>query len=504
MATIHDISNTLHQLEVTYSQLSWVAYTTGFDQGVNEAYEAIVKHLENKAHYDTILKALEGEVTPKEKRELMLLKKEFQPFHQSEAVNALQLKISKKQNELMQVINTHRSVLNGREISSVEIQQILTTEEDREKRKAAYMAYNQINEPLYEAGFLDLINMRKELASLNGFKDFVDYKLDECELEPTLFDSWREELNELLPEIKKNREDMAKKYLKDTVIYPWDEAYVLSKIAPTLNTPTNMTHFYTHLVNFFDKFGIDLTSYNITYDVFPRTNKSEWGYNFPIETGKDSRILANVKDKYNEYNVLLHETGHGIHSFLLSPDDIMLNRGVSGIISEGIANLFQGFITDKLFYDDLLSQEGIEEEFHGLKAYNRLNRFRDIFRILFDQEFYRSELTSLHDIYGMYWRIYKELFDEEPFMDTPPWAYIIHFTSHPIYLHNYFMGDVTCAMLKKVFKKRYGVKNVADNPKAFGEFLKDEVISPSGRYPYGELFERISGEKFRLSFLLES
>ncbi len=503
MSAIQDISNKLHELEVKYSQLSWVAYTTGLDQGVNEAYEAIVNHLENTEHYNAIIKALEDASAAKEKRQLTLLKKEFKPFHQSEDINALQLKINKKTNELMKVINSHRSILDGREISRVEIAQILTEEDDREKRKSAYMAYNQANEPLYKAGFLDLIEMRKELATLNGFDNFVDYKLDEAELESTIFDTWRQEAKDLLPEIKKNREAIAKKYLNDTVIYPWDETYVLSKIAPSLNAPMNMSHFHTHLVNFFNKFDIDLASYNITYDVFPRANKSEWGYNFPIETGKDSRILANVKDKYNEYNVLLHESGHGIHSFLLSPDEIMLNRGVSGIISEGIANLFQGFITDELFYSDFLSKEDVQAEFNQLKSFIRLNRFRAVFRIFFDQEFYRTELSSFDDISSMYWRIYDELFEEEPFMDNPPWAYIIHFTSHPIYLHNYFMGDVTCAMLKKVFKERYQVESIADNPKAFGQFIKDEVIAPSGRFPYSELFERISGEKFRLSYLLD-
>ncbi len=114
----------------------------------------------------------------------------------------------------MKVINSHRSIFDGREISSVEIQQILTTEEDRERRKAAYLAYNQVNEPLYKAGFLELIDMRKELATLNGFNTFIDYKLDESELEPTLFDSWRQEVKDLLPEIKKTREAVAKKVSK--------------------------------------------------------------------------------------------------------------------------------------------------------------------------------------------------------------------------------------------------------------------------------------------------
>ena len=57
-----------------------------------------------------------------------------------------------------------------------------------------------------------------------------------------------------------------------------------------------------------------------------------------------------MKNKYHEYKVLLHETGHGIHSFLLKPEEILLNQGVSGIIAEGIANLFGGFLYDEMFY----------------------------------------------------------------------------------------------------------------------------------------------------------
>lgn len=70
-------------------------------------------------------------------------------------------------------------------------------------------------------------------------------------------------------------------------------------------------------------------------------------------------------------------------------------------------------------------------------------------------------------------------------------------------MHNYFMGDVTCEMLKKVFYKKYNVNSVAEKPKEFGDFLINEVIKPSGLYKYEELFERISGEKFSLKWYLE-
>lgn len=502
MHKIEAISNDLKKLEVKYSQLSWSQFTTGYDFGVDEAYEDILSFLKNKEHYEYICGKLNEDLDDLTKRKVDLLKQEFESFHKSEEINELQSKINKKVTELSQILNTHRTTFEGKEISGVELSQILMTDENRERRKAAYIAKNQVNKPLVDAGFLELVKMRKELAKLNGFDTFIDYKLDMNELDPTTFDTWKEELRKVLPTIKKVQQEIAQKYLNDTVIYPWDQAYVQSKLAPSLNTPTNMSSFHSHLVEFFNNFDIDLASFNITYDIFPRRNKSEWGYNFPVETGKDSRILANVKDLYNEYGVLLHESGHGIHSFLLKPENEMINRGVSGIVSEGIANLFQGFLYDRLFYSQFLD-DSVEEEFKRIKDFGKTSSFKAIFRILFDQQFYREDLNSLEEINEMYWRLYKELLDEEPFTDNPPWAFTIHHTTHPIYLHNYFMGDVTCAMLKKVYKEKHNLSNVSEDPKGFGQFVINEVIDPSGRYKFNELFERVSGEKFKLDYLLD-
>ncbi|WDV45753.1 M3 family metallopeptidase [Clostridiaceae bacterium M8S5] len=502
MNKAENISSELHNLGIKYSQLSWTRFTTSFDFGVNKAYEEMITLLKNTEYYDYICSLLDNNMDDVSRRKLLLLKKEFDPFHKSEEINALQLEINKKVTKLSQILNTHRCVFEGREVSAVELSQILKQDSDRNRRKKAYMAKNQVNKPLIDAGFLDLVKMRKKLAKLNGFDNFVDYKLDEAELESTTFDSWKKELSQVLPKIKEIREKIAMRFLNDTKIYPWDEQFVTAKLAPSLNTPTNMSTFHSHLVEFFNQFGIDLASFNITYDVFPRINKSEWGYNFGIETGKDSRILANVKDLYSEYGVLLHESGHGIHSFLLKPEDIMINRGVSGIISEGIANLFQSFMLDSLFYKQFFD-DSVADEFKELQQFQYIDSFRAIFRIFFDQQFYKEDLSSLEDVSNMYWRLYKELLDEEPFCDNPPWAFTIHHTTHPIYLHNYFMGDVTCTMLKKVFKQKYNVAKISEDPKVFGQFIIDEVISPSGLYKFNELFERISGDKFRLDYLLD-
>ncbi|KAB3534109.1 peptidase M3A and M3B thimet/oligopeptidase F [Alkaliphilus pronyensis] len=499
---VHEIGREIHKLKVNLGQLKWTLYTTGYDFGVEEAYSKLVQVLKNKAYYEKILKLKEKELSFVESRNVEILYNMLKPYHLSEDLVKLDMEIKQKVNELSKILNTFRNTYDGKTISSVELNQIISTDNNRENRKKAFFARSQINKPMVDAGFIDLIRLRKEYARLYGAKNFIAYRLQEDELNINTFDDWIMQLNEILPKMNEVRGKYAKEMLKDERIMPWDEQFIDSTIAPALNHTVDMSHYYCNIKDLFDMFGIDISQFNITYDIFPRANKSQWGYNFPIETAKDSRILANVKNKYYEYGVLLHETGHGIHSFLLDSEEIILNEGVSGIISEGIANLFQSFLYKPAFYSKFFTDvDKVEKEFLSLRDFRRLNSLRAINRIFFDHNLYKNNITCLDDIYDVYWKTLKEVLNEEPFGDEPPWAYMIHFTTHPIYLHNYFMGDVTCEMLLKVFKEKSNA-DVMEKPKDFGEFLIKEVIKPSGLYKYNDLFKRISGKDFSLKYMV--
>lgn len=492
----------LDDIGTKLSKLSWVQYTAGYDFGIEAAYKELNDFLGDKDNYNLVMEYKKKDLDPINKRRVEIAYNGIKSYHLSDELNELKLKIQNKTNELSMILNTFRFKLDGKEVTSVELTQILSNEDNRDLRKKAYFARNQINQPLIDAGFIDLINMRKEYAIAYGDKDFVEHSLKENELSPRIFDNWKEEVKAYTEKLNIKRKKYANKFLSCDEMMPWDEAYILSKIAPSQNKTVDMSNYYEVLRKLFLNFGMDLDEFNITYDIFPRKNKSEWGYNFPVKNGVDSRILANVKNKYHEYGVLLHETGHGIHSFLLQPEEILLNNGVSGIISEGIANLFGGFLYDEIFYKDFFDSS-VEAEFKELDEYTKLNGLRSMGRIFFDHELYRNDIKSLDDIHNLYFKVYEDLFGDKRFDQAPPFAYMIHYTTHPIYLHNYFMGDVTCEMLKKVFCKKHNITSITEKPKEFGEFLIKEVISPAGLYTYEELFKKISGEEFSLKWYLE-
>lgn len=505
ISKINSIAQNLREASVRQSRLSWAQYTTGFDFGLAEAYEAVVAILSDKSNYDAICSFREKATDPIDRRKADILYRSFEPFHLSKELNELAKAMQKKVRELSSVLNTHRTIFEGAQITDTDLTQIITNDTDRKRRKNAFLARAQMNTPLVEAGFIDLLNMRKEYARLYGASSFTAMQLERQELRADMFDGWASEVREVLPIMNRVRKEMAEKFCADTTLQPWDSGFVSANIAPSLQTSVNMTRFYEHIKPFFAQFGFDLDSYNITYDLFSRKNKSEWGYNFPIETGKDSRILANVKDQYQEYRVLLHETGHGVHSFLNNPDEVILNMGISGIITEGLAKFFDGFLYRSVFFGQFFSDrmDSVQQEFDALRRWTSVNSLRAISDILFDQRLYTTDIKTIDDIHGLYWKTYTEVLGEEPYADIPPWAYRIHHTTHPIYLHNYLMGDIACEMFEKTFLAQKGYPSTDGHFKELGTFLYESVIKPSGRYPFPELFERISGKKFSLSFVTE-
>lgn len=487
------------------SRLSWTQYTTGFDFGVVPAQEEATAVLRNVGYYRTVSEHRQRDLPPLDRRRVELLYRGFRQYHISDEFNRLESAVRAKRNELSQVLNTHRVRLGGREVRSTEIAQVLRSEPDRALRKKAFLARAQVNRPLVEAGFLDLLRLRRELAAAYGAPDFVAYQLEMAELSPRVFDGWEEQAAALRPRYREVGAALGRKYLREEEIMPWDIAYLGARLAPQLAAPVDMAGYRETLRGLFLKFGFDLDRFNITYDIFPRRHKSEWGYNFTIERGRDSRVLANVEGRYQELGVLLHETGHAVHSFSLDPADILLNMGVSGIVSEGIANLFGGFLYHRAFFGGLLpgGVRTAERDFARLREFNRAGAFSAMAGILFDQALYREDLTSLDDINQLYWSWHRRIMGEKPYAAEPAWGFRIHHTTHPVYLHNYFLGDLTNEMLKQAFCKRHKVRDVMEKPKAFGRFLRGEVMAPSGTWPFLDLFERISGEPFSLKYLAQ-
>lgn len=486
------------------SELYWTKYTVGYDFGCDKAYDDLIKNFTDKKNFEVINDLLEKDLSPIDRRRVELLHKSFKPFHRSDEINELSKKIKQLTMKISGVNNKHRNKIDGKDTALSEIYRIMAKDTKEENRKKAYHALSQVNKPLVDNGFLELIDLRKEYAKLSGEKNFVEFKLKEKELDINTFKNWKKEVGSAADKIKKSRDEYAQKYLNLPELKPWNSSYLSSKIAPLMNTEIDMSNFYEPIRKLYSKFGFDITKNNVTYDIFPRQNKSEWGYFFSIDSKVDSRILANVQNRYAEFGVLLHETGHALHDYSMEDKDDLLNYGVSDIISEGFANFFGSYLYEEMFYKDIIDKKqlkDVKKQIKEMDKWNKINKLREVGAILFDHELYKTNLKTLDDVNQLRWKIDKELYKDVPHGGEPNWGTTIHYTTHPMVLHSYTMGDATFEMIKQVFCKKNKLESVNDEPEKFGKFMMKEVIKPSGLYTFNELYKRISGEEFSLKYL---
>lgn len=504
MNQIDTIAKEIDDLYREVSSRSWVQYTTGFDLGVSEAKAKVKDQLKNPEKYKIALAAHESKLDPIEQRKAKILHDQFKDFHLSDDVKRIKDELDELTNSLMTVVNKFRSEIDGKEMSGTEIGKILDQSPDRELRKKAYESRLPLNQQLVDAGFIKLINLRKELAHACGFKNYVEYSLERSGMSAELFKLWHAECAQRAEKYQAKSHQLAQEYLGVEKIMPWDQNYLKAQVCSLNDTQVDMTNFYDLIAKTFKKFDFDITKMNLTYDIFPRKNKSEWGYHFSIETGKDSRILANVSNRFSDYNVLMHETAHGVHYMGLNPDEILLNIGVSGILAEGFANFFGSQCFSREFLSEIF-KENTEEAFQAFKKLNTVEHFQNyriVADLFFDHELYYTDVKNADDIQKLRQSVGKEVLGEEGY--EVPWAKLIHHTSHPIYLHNYLLGDVMSENMRVEFSKRYPGKMAEDCPKEFGQFWKTEMLSPSGRDPFLELYKKVFKKDLSLAEYVDS
>lgn len=501
-----DIGQQLKALQRKASELNWILYTTGYDCGVEAARNAINLFKADTDNYRFILHGLDTTTDSLERRRLIIAERAFRPFHQSPRARELKDRIDVITNRVTGVMNKFRPEFEGRQTTTIEIAKLLSECTNRARRQKAYESQKPVNGHLIEAGFLELVKLRHEFAQACGFDDFVSFSLEADELPATLFADWPAQVAQARPHVERTERDLAERLLNDTSLQPWDLRFVRAQLSPALNHPIDPLAILKKTEDFFRTFGIDTTTMNITFDLFSRRNKSEWGYNFPISPREDTRILMNVAGQYHDYSVMLHETAHAIHSNHMSPDDHWLNAGISGIVSEGFANCF-GDLAMRPEVATMLAPDLSAQQLNSLRLTKQFKSLItlnfSIVNTLFDHAIYHRLPTTQQQLTDLFWEVNSQMTGKELWADEPVWGTTIHFTTHPIYFHNYVLGDVMAEALMQVFLRKSGHADILEHRTDFAEFLLASIITPLGTQPILERFKEISGEEtLPLSYLL--
>jgi len=113
------------------------------------------------------------------------------------------------------------------------------------------------------------------------------------------------------------------------------------------------------------------------------------------------------------------------------------------------------------------------------------------------------------DLNALWWSLVEkyQMVSRPEGRNEPDWASKIHVVSHPVYYHNYMLGELLASQLDHVLQNRVlnadGGRATMNGRGEVGEFLIDEFFKPGKRYRWDDLIARATGEPLNPKYFVD-
>jgi peptidyl-dipeptidase A len=213
----------------------------------------------------------------------------------------------------------------------------------------------------------------------------------------------------------------------------------------------------------YDNMGLEVRDVLARSDLYERAGKDQ--HAFCLRVGRsypyDVRVLANIRDNAYWMDTLLHEFGHTVYDKYINPSLPYLLRSTAHISSTEAIALMMGSLADDSGWLRFVARVP-EEELEG--ARERLLRINQADRLVFTRwalVMYRFEKAlyedpDREDLNELWWDLVERIqFVERPLgrEGEPDWAAKLHIALAPVYYHNYVLGNLTVAQLRRHLEK---------------------------------------------------
>ena len=383
----------------------------------------------------------------------------------------------------------YRATFEGERRPAGYLYNLYRTDNNRDRRERAYRAWTAIGDSLAD-GLQRLIRLRNQTASRLGYTNFVTVAFRSQSLDPQKHLKLINRLDSLSAEPYRQLLDKRRTELNVSQMEVWDLAYsdasTMRQVDALFPVDSQMEYIDRSLF----AIGFDLDSLPIYFDLEAREGKSQFAYAFAIRPPYDQRVLANLTDGIYSTEVLLHELGHALQNAAFTQNRQLFAWSVAGAWTEGMAQTLAALVRDSVWlvnYGHLSPQ--LASKYLKLRQEQDIIYLRSqLVRLVFEFEAYNNPNRDLNQLY---WDLVDRYLFTPRHLDIKPWAAVIHFTTHPVYLQNYLLADMISAQSLEYVREQYGppVDNIA-----FRSFLNQNYFRFGSRYPWEEMLERGTGK----------
>ena len=494
-----DFSKKLEPAAVKTEKTCWDFYINSNEKtqaNFEQAEDSMYALYRDEEVFNNLKNIDKDKLPPHEAKQLKDLLKAFdEELNTGEAKKALR----KKEADIGQKYNTYVPVIDGKEVTKVDITKILQTEENQDIRRKAYEAKIKGGDLIAE-DLIELVKMRNEYAKTKGFDNYFDYMIkEEYDVEPEFLDKLISDVySKAQSKIKllqnKRQKELKEKFgVEDLKAYHYgllldsDPEKKVNEILLNNNIEDISKKTYAGM-------GYDIDALQkegrITLDLYPRKGKNTHGFCFGIEAGKDSRILANLMNNVNSLDTLNHELGHCMYDLGLSLDLPFVDRAPSSsAVTEAVAMMMGDIMKKEDVLKEIIPNDLLQKFKESLKndEANFVSRSLEI--IDFERELYKNPEQNPAELWAKMRGKYLNRFEEA----DNEWATIPHYLTHPGYYQNYFRATLMKAQIYNHLHKVLG--NITENKKT-AEYMDKNIFSIGASVEEYDLIKQLTGKEF--------
>ncbi|MFH1374974.1 MAG: hypothetical protein ABII79_14415 [bacterium] len=406
--------------------------------------------------------------------------------------------ISRLRDSLAQVDINYRAEFEGKQQTAGALYRIYRTDKNPIRREIAYRAWCSVGLELAD-GLERLVRLRNQAARRLGYNNYLALVFKLQGLKQSDYLSLLNRLDSLSLEPYQAILQGVEETLSPDDIEIWDLAYSYAGINAQVDAHFPADSQMPYIRSSLEKLGFNLDKLPIWFDLQPRPGKSQLAYAFPMKSPYDIRVLANQTDGLYSTRVLLHEIGHAVHFAHVAQERPLFNNALSPGWIEGTAQIAAALCDEEDWLRDCagMSPELISRHLEAKRQQDIIYLRTTLMRLYFE---YRAYVNPERDLNRLYWDLFEQYLMLPRHDELKPWAAIIHYTTHPVYLHNYLLGDILAAQTVAYLHENYG--SIAGNP-AVNSFLIQNYYRFGGRYPWRELLERGTGETLNPQYLID-
>ena len=519
-AFLEEYQRQFAQLELKSNLAWWAAANSGKKEDFDAyaaAQLALRKFHSDRAGYRKILRLMKSrdQLEPLDARALRVAELAFKGNQLPVEMLGEMVRLS---TEIEQIFKTFRGELGGKRLSNNDLLEMLSDENDSKKRKAIWEALKQPGGAV-GAKLIELAGVRNRAAARLGFRNYWEMQIKLQEHDPDRLLKIFAELERLTGgpfKRMKGRldEELSRRFeAEPEEMMPWHYDNPFFQAAPP-SAKVDLDEFYEDgkkedivklAVKFFGDVGLPIEEIVARSDLYEREGKDQHAFSISIDRAGDVRTLLNIKPTAEWMDTMLHEQGHAVYDVGVDRSlPYNLREPAHAFTTEGVAMLLGALGKNPTW---MIGYAGADRKRVGKleeAIYEQRRREQLIFArwtlvmLHFERALYEDPGQDLNKL----WWDFKERFQglrRPANRDRPDWAAKPHFTIAPVYYHNYMLGELFAAQVRRVLADLVGHTGPNatlsfNGRKQFGTLLKQRVFKPGKSKPWPEFVRSVTGE----------